>query len=148
MTWVEATWEEWAGPGWEAPEASDERRRWRDRIDDPRAWNVVAAGGDELLGCVSFTDARDDDGRVTPARAHLTRLFVAPEHWGRGIGGELMRHAVEEMRGRGYSRAQLFTPAANAPARGFYERHGWRLSDARARRWRGLPLARYALDLR
>jgi GNAT superfamily N-acetyltransferase len=143
-----ATYSAWAGAEWKPPGPAGERRRWWDRLEDPRAWNAVGIADDELVGCASFTDARSqaEPGGTIPGRAHLSRLFVAPEHWGQGIGEELLRTAVEEMRRRGYRIAQLFTPRANSRARHFYEHNGWVICDG-TRQWHGLLLVRYCRDL-
>lgn len=142
------TYREWTGTGWRPPAIAHERLRWRERFDDVAAWNAVAVSRGDLLGCVSFTDARalEGLGRAIPGVAHLSRMFVDPEHWGRGIGSRLLNHAVENMRRRGYERAQLFTPAGNVRSRRFYERHAWRLGEE-TRHWQGLVLVQYGLDL-
>jgi ribosomal protein S18 acetylase RimI-like enzyme len=57
-----------------------------------------------------------------------------------------LNHAVENMRRRGYERAQLFTPAGNVRSRRFYERNAWRLGEE-TRHWQGLVLVQYGLDL-
>jgi ribosomal protein S18 acetylase RimI-like enzyme len=73
-------------------------------------------------------------------------MFVDPEHWRRGIGRLLLDRAVEEMRKRGYRKAELFTPTRNIRSRRFYERHAC-CSGEETRRWRGLVLILYSLDL-
>jgi GNAT superfamily N-acetyltransferase len=143
-----ATYREWAGSRWNPPGLVHERSRWQARLKDGAAWNAVAEAGDEIVGCVSFTDARTEEGRGDdiPGLAHLSRMFVLPERWGHGIGGRLLTRGVDEMRRRGYEEAQLFTPVENARARGFYEHHGWRVGSA-TRPWQGLMLIQYHLSL-
>jgi RimJ/RimL family protein N-acetyltransferase len=143
-----ATYADWAGNGWEPPRAATERLRWQARLEDAAAWNAVAEGRSELLGCVSFTDARmaAGEGGKVAGLAHLSRMFVDPNHWRAGVGTALLGKAIEEMRLRGYEQAQLFTAILNAGSRAFYERHGWLLGEA-TREWQGLRLIRYTLDL-
>ena len=143
-----ATYREWAGASWRAPRIDHERLRWRQQFDDPAAWNPVAVASGDCLGCVSFTDARAEEGRgkAIPGVAHLSRMFVDPQNWGCGIRSLLLLRAVQEMRERGFRQAQLFTPEKNIRSRRFYERHGWCAGDE-IRRWQGLPLIRYCLDL-
>ena len=53
------------------------------------------------------------------------------------------------MRERGYAAGRLFTPEAQARARRFYEREGWR--PAGPARWEerlGLSLVEYRIELR
>jgi GNAT superfamily N-acetyltransferase len=144
-----ATYVEWAGPCWKPPGVAHERLHWRERLNDAAAWNAVAESDGHLLGCVSFTHAHtvEDDQTTIPRLAHLSRMFVDPERWRRGIGSLLLTRAVEEMRSRGYERAQLFTPTANVRSRSFYERHAWRPEDG-TRYWRGLLLVRYSLEIK
>lgn len=139
-----ATYRDWAGQDWRRPGVDHERWRWRSLLDDPRAWSGVAIRIDRIVGCVGFTAARagDESGEPIPGLAHLSRLFVEPNHWRQGIGGQLLAVATDRMHRLGYRDAQLFTPAANERTRRFYERHGWRpTGDTRA--WRGLTLIRY-----
>ncbi|MEM7693338.1 MAG: GNAT family N-acetyltransferase [Pseudomonadota bacterium] len=51
----------------------------------------------------------------------IEQLYVAPTHWGRGIGSALVAHAKAE-RPAGLS---LFTFAVNDRARQFYAAHGF-----------------------
>jgi RimJ/RimL family protein N-acetyltransferase len=148
VTRANATYRDWAAPDWRPPGAGHELRRWQQRYQDAVAWNAVATADGEPLGCVSFTDARTDEGRgrAVPGRAHLSRLFVDPAHWGHGIGSLLLTGAVEEMRRRSYERAQLFTAAANVRSRRFYERHEWSPGEEQ-RHWQGLLLIRYSREL-
>jgi len=143
-----ATYREWAGASWRPPGIAHERSRWQDRYQDVAVWNAIAAWNEEPLGCVSFTDARrlEGAGSAIAGVAHLSRLFVDPEQWGRGIGSLLLDRAVEEMRKRRYERAQLFTAADNMRSRRFYERHGWSVGQE-TRRWQALLLVRYSRDL-
>lgn len=72
----------------------------------------LAQAGGAIVGYVAF-----DDGWI----AHL---MVRPDHQGRGHGAALLAHAMADGRPR-----QLWTYARNAPARRFYERHGWTLAE-------------------
>jgi len=143
-----ATYADWAGNGWEPPRAATERLSWQVRLEDAAAWNAVAEGRSELIGCVSFTDARSaaGEGKKVVGLAHLSRMFVDPIHWRAGVGTALLAAATEEMRRRCYAQAQLFTAILNAGSRAFYERHGWRRGDE-TREWKGLRLIRFTLDL-
>jgi GNAT superfamily N-acetyltransferase len=143
-----ATYREWAEVNWQAPGEAHERLHWQALVHDPRAWNAVAVSDNELLGCASFHDAHGSSGRaeIGIGLAELSRLFVAPEHWRRGIGKQLLRRAVEEMRRRNYQNAHLFTPADNSRARSFYEQQGWQLCNG-TRRWQSLLLVRYGKSL-
>ncbi|HST15127.1 MAG TPA: GNAT family N-acetyltransferase [Gaiellaceae bacterium] len=53
-------------------------------------------------------------------------LYVHPDWWGTEAGQRLLDRAHEEL-AREYEQAVLTVLAANARARRFYERNGWRL---------------------
>lgn len=58
-------------------------------------------------------------------------VFVAPDHWGRGLGGSLVDALLAEAQSRGYDRIQLWTQADNARARRLYEGRDFRPSGRR-----------------
>ena len=84
------------------------RRRWRD-------WSGTT------LVC-------ERDGRVIGVagveRCWLHGFYVLPEHWGTGVADELHDAALAEQ--RDCAELRLWVLEANARARRFYERHGWR----------------------
>ena len=62
---------------------------------------------------------------------HIDMVFVDPQVLGTGAGHALLDDAEQ----RGAASLECF--AANAPARHFYERHGWRLTQAYSRPFAG-----------
>src|ERR1044072_886400 len=100
----------------------------------PSTWAMLATHDGQPVAHVAFTPAHGDpftdpegwrDGPVAPGEAHLWQLFVLPRYWGAGGAGPLHAAALDAMRQQDYERARLFTPAAHARARRFYERRGW-----------------------
>ena len=73
----------------------------------------VAWEGDEAVGCVALQSIADDVGEVK-------RMYVRPEHRGKGIARALAHHVIEEARSRGYSRLRLGTLASMRPAQNLY----------------------------
>ena len=63
-------------------------------------------------------------GFCVMTHAHIDMLFIAPAAQGSGAGSALLRDAER----RGARSLECF--AANMPARRFYERRGWRVTDA------------------
>ena len=61
---------------------------------------------------------------------HFWMLFVRPPWWGSGLAHRLHAAACAEARARGFAALRLFTPAAQARARAFYEREGWTVAGA------------------
>ena len=106
--------------GWEPPPLALEIARIRERFERDSAWAQLAFDGDEPAGQVGFTPDKD------PATAYLWQLFVRPAQWGTGLADRLHAVFLAEARARGYERGRLLTPAAQARARRFYERNGWR----------------------
>jgi GNAT superfamily N-acetyltransferase len=145
---------EFAPVGWVPPEPDRELTLTILRRPSTRALLATIEG--EPAGHVSFNPARgnpfeDPDGwrdaPVAPGQAHLWQLFVLPQHWGAGVAGALHDLALAAMRDQGYDRARLFTPAAHARARRFYERRGWRPGGALADPDLGLELVEYRIEL-
>jgi GNAT superfamily N-acetyltransferase len=93
----------------------------------------IAVEGNVSLGVVSFEPSRIRGEPVAHDRlAYLRLLAVDPSRWGSGLAAELMVWAIEAMRDAGYASAYLWCGEANARARRFYEREGWR-PDGRTR---------------
>lgn len=84
----------------------------------------------DLIPVARRTIAALLDGRVVGFcfrdGAHIEDLWVEPSVQGRGIGKELLAAAVMAVARDGYRTATLDCIEANADARRFYEREGWR----------------------
>jgi GNAT superfamily N-acetyltransferase len=101
--------------------------------EEVRSWvarTLVPAGGTVVAECDGVIV-----GVMTIERevscSWITQMAVDPPHVGNGIGSVLLQHAFRVCR----LPIRLFTFQANAGARRFYERHGFRpvrLSDGRA----------------
>lgn len=76
---------------------------------------IVAELGDRIVGFAAVVI--DDEG------AELDGLFVAPEHWRKGIGAALIDIAVHEARRQGLAMMVVAEPSA----REFYEKCGFTL---------------------
>jgi GNAT superfamily N-acetyltransferase len=81
-----------------------------------------------------------------PRAAELRALFVRPRWFGTGLADRLHEEFVAAARARAYPWAWLSTPAANARARRFYERRGWR-ADTLVDIHYGMPWAIYGRSL-
>jgi GNAT superfamily N-acetyltransferase len=73
----------------------------------------------------------DDEpaGSVSVGGGFLRTLYVLPGAQGSGVGSALHDFALECLRARGSHQAKLWTLEENWPARRFYERRGWALTD-------------------
>ena len=87
---------------------------WAMSVVDRAKRTLIALNGDQPVGaaCV-YAD-------------WLEGLYVVPERWGTGLGGELHDRALEIVRELGSELCHLWVLEDNARARRFYERRGWR----------------------
>ncbi|MGX2995215.1 GNAT family N-acetyltransferase [Streptomyces sp. JNUCC 64] len=60
-----------------------------------------------------------------PRQGELSALYAHPDHWGTGVGRELMAAVETAMTTAGYREATLWVLADNTRARRFYETAGW-----------------------
>ena len=124
------TYRDWAGPDLRLPARAEEVAHWHRRFADPVQRIRVAEVDGAIAGVIAWTQARQAHG-VGPAlegRAHVSAMFVDPDHWRQGIAATLMREATAAMADAGFRTAQLWTPEG-APARRFYEAGGWTVVD-------------------
>ncbi len=61
--------------------------------------------------------------------AELICIHSLRARWGRGYGSAMMAHILSEMKDAGYSGVMLWVFEKNVRARGFYEKHGFRLTE-------------------
>jgi [ribosomal protein S18]-alanine N-acetyltransferase len=59
-------------------------------------------------------------------RAELVSVAVAPDFLGRGVASALLESTLRRLRRRKIARLALMVKVNNQPARGFYEKHGFR----------------------
>jgi GNAT superfamily N-acetyltransferase len=78
---------------------------------------LVAALDGEVIGMAAF--GAQSDGLV------LWKLYVLPEHHGKGIGSRLMDAVVERARDAGHTRITVAYPDGNGYAERFHRAHGF-----------------------
>lgn len=88
---------------------SEQAARARGHVSNPEAFLLIAEDAGDVVGMALGVQALSDDGAGAPVRGlcHISMVFVAPDYWGRGIGGRLVDALLPEARSRGYDRAQL-----------------------------------------
>lgn len=86
---------------------------------------LMEAGG-EVLGMLNVGACRDADleGRET---GEIWGIYVAPEHWRRGVGRRFVQVAENLLAARGHRQATLWVLEGNTAARRFYEAMGFHL---------------------
>lgn len=101
---------------------------------EPSTLDVEGAFGAGLFDCealVSVAVARpalQDGGRSAlnvPGLAHISSVATAPEQWGAGLAGRVVRATMSQARRRGFARVQLWMLADNVAARRLYEGMGF-----------------------
>lgn len=111
-----------------APASPEHGERVRGHMENPDAFLFVAQDEGEVVGMAVGTQGLADDGAGPPVEGlcHVGAVFVAPGHWGEGLGGTLVDAVLAEARDRGYTHAQLWTHAGNPRAHRLYDRRAFR----------------------
>jgi RimJ/RimL family protein N-acetyltransferase len=107
--------------------------------------SFVAEVAGEIVGFVGVGPSRDAD-----AEGELYTIYVAPSHWGTGVGRELIQAGEARLRELGYRHVVLWVLDGNARAQRFYESAGWSLDgERRTIEFAGesIPEVRYAKQL-
>lgn len=109
----------------DALDPAERTRNWLERIERPRretrVW--VIERDERVIGFASTGLCRDSD--LPPRTAELYAIYLDPDAFSTGAGRELLAHAVDDLRERGYPRAALWVLEENERARRFYEVAGW-----------------------
>jgi GNAT superfamily N-acetyltransferase len=94
--------------------------RWREILAGEHG-TLLAEDRGEVVGFVSVGPGRDEDLDVT---TELYAIYGRQPYWGRGVGHRLITEAL------GGADSFLWVFRANARARGFYAKHGYRTDGA------------------
>lgn len=103
---------------------------------DERKWNseflsrhtAVAVIDDEIIG---FCDTEEN--------GHIDRLYVSPEHAGKGVGASLIKNAESFLSGK------EIRVEASVTAKGFFEKLGYRVIEAQRVQRHGETLINYKM---
>jgi ribosomal protein S18 acetylase RimI-like enzyme len=101
---------------------------WRTIIVKHHGTVLLACVPDGEGGFISFGLSRDEDGRQN---AEIYAIYVLPQFWRQGIGGELLEEAERRLGGQHFIALTLWVLEENAQARQFYEARGFRLDGGR-----------------
>jgi GNAT superfamily N-acetyltransferase len=91
--------------------------------DWPRRGTLVAEADDGVVGFASVVPTRDED--ASPEVGEITAIYLLPDHWGAGLGRELMVAALDALGEAGYREASLWVLDTNERAQRFYAAGGW-----------------------
>lgn len=95
---------------------------WVALLADPESDVFVGLYNDRVAGTGGISPDPE-----TPTGMVLTRFYVHPDHWGRGLGGRLYRRTLERARDRDLGELNLWVLEDNPRSRTMYEQLGWRL---------------------
>jgi GNAT superfamily N-acetyltransferase len=131
----------------DAMDIEQRAERWRDDWLSKPEGRIWVAEEDVIIGWANAGVSRDSDAEAAPGE--LYGIYVAPTAWGTGAGRSLIDVATAWLR-EDHGSATLWTLEANARARRFYEKNGWRFDGTtKAEDVRGVVLreVRYRVDL-
>lgn len=114
-----------------------------DGLGGERSTLVVAVDDGMVIG---FATA---EPTASSRVAEVRYVGVDPDHWGAGVGGQVLERLADELAAAEFRSAQLLVYADNAAARRLYERLGWRRGghDPTPHPRTGKPEVRYHLSL-
>ena len=103
----------------------DPVERWRGLLSSEVVRTLVWEQGGRIAG---FASAGPADEPAAPLDSgELRALYSDPPAQGAGVGRALLAAAEDDLRARGFRRAELWVFALNEHGRAFYERRGWLL---------------------
>ena len=92
---------------------------WREAIEYSEPQVLVATDGDAIVGFVGFDRSRDPKTRSTVGE--IWALYVAPEHWRKGVGLQLWDGARDGLKDEGCTQVTLWVLLGNERALEFCE---------------------------
>ncbi|MGN6578339.1 MAG: GNAT family N-acetyltransferase [Nocardioides sp.] len=129
------------------PAAVERRKRgWSELLGLPEAAVLCAVDGRQVIGLLAMGPPHDQDVQAASYR-QLFQIHVDPDAWGEGVGRALHDAFVGRLRAAGFTGAVLEVWEANARARAFYARQGWREDGVRRPGPEGKDYLRLRLEL-
>ncbi len=126
------------------PPTQDRIARVQAKLTEPTSLALVAFHAGDPVGMALAEPGRDHDGTGPPLTelCHISMVFVHPGHWGRRVGQQLLEAIAHHAGHRGHTCLQLWTGAANRPARRLYQRAGFHPSGRTGQLASGEPVIR------
>jgi ribosomal protein S18 acetylase RimI-like enzyme len=109
----------------------------------------LAEGDGKVFGFITLGPCRDSDVDQNTT-GEIWGIYLAPEHWRKGIGTSLCRYGEDLLRERNYRSVKLWVFAGNPQAIRFYETMGFWADSAQKMLNIGEPLkaVRYSKNLK
>lgn len=96
---------------------------------------------DGLPHCMAFWSKCRDNCNTN--FAELICIHSLPNNWRKGYGTIMMKYVLSEMKKDGYNEVMLWVFEKNIPARRFYEKHGFVLTDKRKESYNAAEIMYY-----
>ena len=121
--------------------------RFREFLESGAGDTFIIESDNEPVGHLTIGPCRDADLDERTV-GEIWGIYIAPEHWRRGIGTHVCRRAERILRARGFGPIVLWVFEGNASARWFYEAMGYTLDGATKTIEVGAPLpaVRYRMN--
>ena len=104
------------------PTQNDLENEWSGLVADPQRTVLAATMDNDIVGAIVFGPDKEPQWGTDCV---LLKLYVAPSHFGQGIGSVLHDRAVDSFRAENRVQARLWVLQHNTRARRMYERRGW-----------------------
>ncbi len=102
-------------------------RAWHDIVRRPNRTSLVVEREGRVVGYIAFGPLPDQPDDA--ATGEIYGLYVHPNHWRSGAGGQLLAAALEQLDDRGVAQVVVWVMRDNAIGRRFYQKHGFRLDS-------------------
>ncbi|MDH5855832.1 GNAT family N-acetyltransferase [Lampropedia aestuarii] len=96
---------------------------WREAIEFCEPQVKVAIEQDKIVGFVGFDRSRDEKTR--PTTGEIWAIYIAPNHWNKGVGAALWDAAREGLHEEGCTNVTAWVPVQNERALKFHETAGF-----------------------
>lgn len=94
-------------------------------LGDPQVAYYFYQEGEQILGYLRLNEGQAQTESIHENSLEIERIYIHPDHKGRGLGQELMDFALDQARKRGKTAIWLGVWEHNAPALGFYQKNGF-----------------------
>lgn len=101
------------------------KEKWREGIQSSELISLVMLNGAEMIGTASYCASRF---MSLKGLGEIVSLYLLPDYWGSGYGGQLLQAAVDGLAELGYTYVFLWVLEENMRARAFYEKFGFQNS--------------------
>lgn len=124
---------------------------WRQSLENPpraRSLRLVGESSAGNIGGFALVGPAESDSEVMVGE--LYAINVDPDHWGTGLGSDLIERGVAALVEFGFTEAVLWVHPDNQRARRFYEARGWANNEIERRQTIlgvDVPEVRYSLTL-